>query len=374
MPDNTVNIRIGTDLSQLEGDAKKLGSALDGAAKGGIAGFEAAQQKVISLTKRVGELRNALLQTQDPAQQKQLNAALDQTRTQLGAARTQMRGMTLESREANEKVQMLAASLGVRVPQGLGQILARLPGVQQAMELAFGATIVVAFGAAIVALFPKIAEWIDQLRGVEKVNQDILNKQIELNTYLAYGGKPEVLAALTKRFNQVSNEIIRIRGEIERLQTSTKVPPSQQGGPLAGWLVGMTAAGDKVKSLKADLGPLEEAYKRLDLAMGREKLDEHNKGMEEAKKHAKELFVAQWNLNRILEQAIDWNGEIVFGYKAHTAAMRELQAAYDEEERTLENFPALITDREFALKHLPPLLQEIQARSELANEARKSVV
>jgi len=360
---------VRLDTGPAAAGVKQISSQIQGLAQSGIAGFEAVQQKVVAATKEVAALRNALLQTQDPAQQKQLNAQLTDASTRLRAAKVEMRGMSLESREANEKVQMLAASLGVQVPQGLAQILARMPAVQTAMELAFSGLIVVGFGAAIVALFPKIAEWIDRLRGVEKVNQDILNKQIELNTYLAYGGKPEVLAALTKRFNQVANDITRIRGEIERLQTSRVVPPSQQGGPLAGWLVGITAAGDKVKALKKDLGPLEDAYKKLDLAIGREKLDEHNKAMEEAKKHAKELAAARWDLNRAYEQAIDWNGEIVIGYNAHAAAMKQLQMAYDQEEASLERIPPLITDQEFALKHLPPVLQEIQAASELANEA-----
>ena len=359
MAENAVSLKIGTDLSELEAGAKGIKSALDGAANSGIAGFERVQQRVIDLTKQIGQLRNELLKTSDPAAQQRLNAALGQAQTQLKAARTEMRGMSMETREANEKAQLLAAQFGVRLPQGLGVLLARMPAVQAAMEAAFGATVVVAFGAAIVALFPKIADWIDQLRGVEAVNQDILNKQIELNTYLAYGGKPEVLAALTQRFMHVANQIKEIRAEIERLQTSAVVPPSQQGGPLAGWLVGMTAAGDKVKSLKADLGPLEEAYKRLDLAINREKLDEHNKAMEEAKKHAKELFEAEWRLDYLYEHRGD--------------ALKKAQGVYDEyaaaAAKNLEKLPPLIADQEFALKNLPPVVRELTAEYDLANEA-----
>ena len=181
MGDNAVNIRIGTDLSQLEADTKKLGSALDGAARGGIQGFEAAQQKVIDLTKRVGELRNALLQTNDPARQGQLNAALSQTSAQLQAAKTQMRGMSMETREANEKAQMLAAQFGVRLPQGLGVLLARMPAIQAAMEAAFSLTIIAAFVAGFMALIPKIKELAGEWSGFTKGMQESFQEALKAN-------------------------------------------------------------------------------------------------------------------------------------------------------------------------------------------------
>jgi hypothetical protein len=160
MAENQVTVHIGGDLSDLERDTKKLGSALDGAARGGIAGFEAAQQKVIDLTKRVGELRNALLQTSDPAAQGRLNAALGQTQKELQAAKTQMRGMSMETREASEKAQLLAASLGIQLPAAAAQLITRMRGVQQALDLAFKATAVL----AIIALIVQLVSELDKLR------------------------------------------------------------------------------------------------------------------------------------------------------------------------------------------------------------------
>src|SRR3990172_10796092 len=145
MAKNNVSIKVGTNLSGIEQDAKKLKSALDGAARGGIAGFEAAQQKVIDLTKRMAELRAEILKTDDPAQLKKLQGALGETRQRFQAARTELRGMTLEQRDATEKAQLLAGQLGVHLPAGLDRLIARMPGVQAALQAAFSLTIVGAF-------------------------------------------------------------------------------------------------------------------------------------------------------------------------------------------------------------------------------------
>ena len=228
MADNTLNIRIGTDLSELEADSKRLGSALDGAARGGIAGFEKAQQKVIDLTKQLGELRNALLQTNDPARQAQLNAALSQTSTQLQAAKTQMRGMSMETREANEKAQMLAAQFGVRLPQGLGVQLARMPAVQAAMAAAFNATIVLAVLAAIVAVIPKLDEWMDRLRGIKEAAAGVFAEIAKANEVLGAFGKPGSVVALTAELDVVAGSIRQVRTYLESLQRTA-------AGPYAGW-------------------------------------------------------------------------------------------------------------------------------------------
>jgi len=357
MAGNEVTIRIGTDLSEVEASGKKLGSALEGAASGGIAGFERVQQRVIELTKQIAQLRGELLKTSDPAQQQRLNAALGQAQKQFQAARGEMRGMTMESREANEKVQMLAASLGVRVPAGLAQIMARLPGVQAAMEVAFGATIVVAFGAAIVALFPKIADWIDQLRGVEEVNQDLLNQQIELNNYLVAAGKPKSLKALEVQFQNVSGRIGEIKQKLLELQGAPWSFERLKFGLRAATDLGLTM--DRIRALRAELGPLEEKLGKLGLAVPTEKQEEYNRALEEAAKHAKELADQLWRVEWAQEHGLD---------AAVKAAVIEIEYIAKTRD-ALAQLPPLIGDTQFALKNLPPVIQEIQARSELANAA-----
>jgi hypothetical protein len=201
---------------------KEISSQIQGLAQSGIAGFEAVQQKVIAATKEVAALRNALLQTQDPAQQKQLNAQLSEASTRLRAAKVEMRGMSLESREANEKVQMLAASLGVRVPQGLAQILARMPGIQRAMEAAFNITIIGAFVAGLVGLGVAGYREIEKLRGKTEELAGWLKKAADENMRLFLGFTTskegtERLAELTKRSAEVAHKIEALKKQLEDL-------------------------------------------------------------------------------------------------------------------------------------------------------------
>jgi len=296
MPDNELKIKLGTDLSELEAGAKQMKSALDGVASGGIAGFERVQQRVIELTKQIAQLRGELLKTSDPAQQQRLNAALGQAQKQFQAARGEMRGMTMESREANEKVQMLAASLGVRVPAGLAQIMARLPGVQAAMEVAFGATIVVAFGAAIVALFPKIAEWIDMLRGVEAVNQEILNKEMELDRYLVAGGKPERTRAMTTEYEHVAGRIDEIKKKLVELQGAPWSLGRLEFGLRAATDLGLTM--DRVRALRIELEPLQVRFEELKRAVPTEQLKEFNKAAAEGAERAAKALAFQVETTR----------------------------------------------------------------------------
>lgn len=141
--------KVTLDSGPASAGAKQIGTAMEQMAKSGIAGFEAAQQRVFDLTKQIGGLRNELLKTNDPAAQAKLNAALSQSQKELRAAKTEMRGMTLESREASEKIQLLAAQFGVHLPQGLDRLIARLPAVQMGLEKAFSAAIIFAFTRAI---------------------------------------------------------------------------------------------------------------------------------------------------------------------------------------------------------------------------------
>jgi hypothetical protein len=282
---------VGLDTSGATAGAKQVRSEIENLAKSGIAGFEAAQQKVIEFTKRVAELRNALLQTTDPARQKELNLQLDAATARMTAARTEVKGMSLEAHETAQKVQFLAASLGVQVPQGMANILAKIPALQAGMEAAFSASLVVGFGAAIVSQFPRIAEWIDNLRGVVKVNEEILAKQIEVNNALAFGGEQGGAEALEKRLNGVANEIDRIKKSLKSVGVELAVP---YGMPL---MKQTKLTRDEMKSLNEDLARLRKSYEELQFAIP---LAEQ-KAMNEANREAAE--VAKKAAQAVREQA-----------------------------------------------------------------------
>jgi hypothetical protein len=288
MPGNEVTIRIGTDLSEVEASGKKLGSALEGAASGGIAGFEQVRSRLIAATQQVVQLRKELQTATDPAVVARLNSALGTAQQQMSLARVEMRGLSTGARQATESANMLAAQLGIQLPAGLERIIARMPGVQAAMGVAFGATIVVAFGAAIVALFPKIAEWIDMLRGVEAVNQDILNKEMELSRYLVAGGKPERTKAMTTEFEHAAGRIDEIKRKLMELQGAPFSFDRLKFGLRAATDFGLTM--DRVKALRAELEPLQVRFEELKRAVPTEKLKEFNAAVKEgAERSAKAL-------------------------------------------------------------------------------------
>jgi hypothetical protein len=315
MPDNTVNIRIGTDLSELEADSKKLGSALEGAAQGGIGGFEQVRSRLVAATQQVVQLRKELQTATDPAVVARLNTALGTAQQQMSLARVEMRGISTGARQATESANMLAAQLGINLPAGIERVIARMPGVQAAMGVAFGATIVVAFGAAIVTLFPKIAEWIDMLRGVEAVNQDILNKEMELDRYLVAGGKPERTSAMTTEFEHVAGRIDEIKRKLIELQGAPWSLGRLEFGLRAATDLGLTM--DRVKALRIELEPLQTRFEELKRAVPTEQLKEFNKtAAEGAERSAKALLFQVETIREDYARLLDLQEKAVEAEKA----------------------------------------------------------
>ena len=195
--------------------------------------------------------------------------------------------MSLESREANEKAQMLAASLGIHLPLGLGRLLARMPALQGAMAAAFNATIILAVGAAVVAILPKLDEWMDKLRGIESVTADVFTKVADLNRFLASGGKPEALSWLRTEIRNVEGDIQRVEAHLKRLTT---LPGGKEMAALApGLSLGMEL-GQKwtnrkeVALLNEQLANLKKRYDDLGAAIPIAVVKEHNKATEDAAK------------------------------------------------------------------------------------------
>jgi len=324
-------VRLATD--QAVAGTKQVRSEVERLASTGIAGFERVQQRVIDLTKRMAELRNELLRTSDPARQAQLNAELAKAQTQLRAAKTEMRGVTMESQQAVGQVQMLAGQFGVQVPAGIARLMSRLPALQGALQAAFSVTVVLAFGAAIVSLFPKIADWIDQLRDVRDVNQEILNKQIELNRYLAQGGKEANLKALTTEFantagriNEIKNQLKAITGENwswQRLKYGFNL------------LTDFGKSSDQVKALVQEINPLIDRYDELTLLIPKMRLDEHNQllgdqaGKTKAAAEATERLSAAEHQRRAF---LEWEteGGLEAQWDALWQRMDEAEVAYYE--------------------------------------------
>jgi len=362
----TVSGEVTLKTAQVAQGARQVGSEIEGLAKSGIAGFEATRQKVIDLTKQLAGLRNELLKTNDPARQAQLNAQLTQTQAQFKAARTEMHGMNLESGETREKIQMLAGSLGVQVPAGIARIMARMPALTTAMSVAFNATLVVAVGAAIVSLFPKIADWIDKLRGVEDVNEGILEKQIEINRLLVAGGKAETFKALEAQYTNNARRIGEIDSQLKKMGNTAAAVGGNEGIVFGKAATAIGMHSDAIKALNKELKHLTERQKELDLAIPKAKQDEQNKAMEEAAKAAEKAGQAA-------KHFADYQEQLRWSLEGTNGALQALIELHDKEKRAEELATAAadaeIAVRKAGLKDLPPVIKDIYTSEELATDA-----
>ena len=151
MPDNEVQIRVGTDLSQLESDAKSLGSSFDELGRTGAGNFGALRGKVVELTAELVNLKKQLAATSDPADMERLNSSITKTKDQMSLARTELRGMTMASRESSEALALLSNQFSIQIPMGMDRVLAKSPMVQAGILQAFNGIVIGAFIGSIEA-------------------------------------------------------------------------------------------------------------------------------------------------------------------------------------------------------------------------------
>lgn len=286
MAGNEVTIRIGTDLSEVEASGKKLGSALEGAAQGGIVGFEQVRTRLIAATQQVVQLRKELQTATDPAVVARLNAALGTAQQQMSLARVEMRGLSTGARQTTESANMLAAQLGIQLPAGLERLIARCPAVQAAMAAAFNATIVLAIAAAIVEVIPRLDAWMDKLRGIESVTADVFTRVAELNRFVVSGGKPEAVSWLRTELRNVIGEISRVEEHLKRLTTTIQMP----GVQIPGWLKAWFNRGE-VELLEKQLTDLKKRYEEIGSAIPIDKVKEFNAAAKEGAERSRKALL-----------------------------------------------------------------------------------
>jgi hypothetical protein len=329
-----VSGNVVLDTGQAAAGAKQVEGAITGIAKSGVAAFEAARQKVIELTQQMGALRNEILKTDDPAKLQQLQNSLGETRQRLLAARTEMRGMGLASAEANQKAALLAGTFGIQIPQGLGQLIAKSQLAQQALGAAFNVSIVLAVGAAILALLPKIAAWIDDLRGVEKVNQQILASTAKLNAALGAFGKVGSLAALNAQAATVAGNLAEATKRLKDLRDEAKEPFIASGteqtlGVVAEHLKAFQKNADAIKNAEADVARYTKDQEELNKAIDAARVDEHAKATDKAAEASKRAAEAA-------RQFADRQAQLKAQLEGSLGALQSLTNFYDQEKKSAE--------------------------------------
>lgn len=327
-----VSGQVRLDTGPAVKGAKEVGSEIEKLSRTGIAGFEAAQQKVIDLTKRVAELRNEVLRTNDPAASAKLNAALKQSSRELLAASKEMRGMTLESREAAEKIQLLSGTLGVQLPAGIASVLAKLPGLQSALGAAFSVSIVGAFAVGFISLIPKIRDLSSEWGGFTKKMQEDFQKAIEENEKLlrqfsTVFQSPREIGK--QRLEETNAEIGRVSALIETFEKLKDVKADEF---LA--LREQLPAGVTEKKLREDLAALSERQTAQLQRLNAVNVEFNEKGAAAVKKHAQELTAFAERQEKVREEIEKTGGAVLAAqqyFKDLAKVEQDAQVALDAE-------------------------------------------
>jgi len=107
-------------------------------------------------------------------QQQRVEAGVNTNVSGLRKAGDAMRRLTADQRQGAEAAQLLGARLGVQLPRSVNNLIAQSKLLGPALNLAFGAGAVLAFGAAIGQLvLPKLQELHESLTGIKELTQTI---------------------------------------------------------------------------------------------------------------------------------------------------------------------------------------------------------
>lgn len=142
-------------------DFEKFGQA-------GIFVFEDIQHKLIETTRTMAELRAEILVTTDAQEKFALQQKLAGVREQYTALRTEMRGMRYEMTEATEKANLLGEAIGVHIPYEIERVIARIPGIQTALQAAFEGGIIIAAAGLVMELGRKVYDLVEEYSGLSK--------------------------------------------------------------------------------------------------------------------------------------------------------------------------------------------------------------
>jgi len=178
-----------TGMDQLAVASSRAQTEVRALGVGGIQAIEGLETQVVALATESVVLRNQLIQNRGA--QDALNAAqqagtltnqehsirvrvlaqeenrLEQSLRKVsfahGAAARDLRTLQFQARDTAQDMQLLAGSLGVRLPAGLASLAARIGGVQRIMQAAFSATVWVAFASVAIQAIRGVADWVREL-------------------------------------------------------------------------------------------------------------------------------------------------------------------------------------------------------------------
>src|SRR5574341_298107 len=135
--------------------------------------------------------------------------------------------MSKQQKQARDATQLLGNTLGVQLPREIEKLIAKSSIIGPLMSTAFNATVVVAFGAAVIALIPQIQAGAQALggftEGLRKLEQAAKDANRELRIAMGARGLQETnaeIVALDKRIEA----LIKAQDEQKRLSALALAP------------------------------------------------------------------------------------------------------------------------------------------------------
>jgi hypothetical protein len=288
---------------------------------GGVFAFEQIKRRVIEATSEVGALRQEILGTNDAAKLDQLNAQLDQARARMTAARTEMRAMRMETTETREKADLLADSMGVRIPGALGKLTGQIPAVQGLMNALFAPTLALFFAEAVNNVAVKIGDMARQMGGFGEAERKAYESALEYNSRLILQSlelkeKMQAVSVIGKEgaakyaiearnaaaaAKEEAVELERVKKNMEEQEKVVKRLSDRKNLPFAsGEQIKITGEGIEAYNLEeefnkaeASLKRMQQTYNELDTKLRERPVKTGERGAEEAARQGEEARSVQ---------------------------------------------------------------------------------
>jgi gas vesicle protein len=114
--------------------------------------------------------------------------------------------MNKDHERARQSAQLLANTMGIAVPRALESILAKTPGVSQALNAAFAATVIVTFAKEVLALVDNLTGYSEQLGKIQAQNDALISSVAAANkTLLGPQSLKQVQADILRTTKYVSD-------------------------------------------------------------------------------------------------------------------------------------------------------------------------
>ncbi|MDP9264075.1 MAG: hypothetical protein M3O85_07135, partial [Acidobacteriota bacterium] len=124
--------------------------------------------------------------------------------------------MIKQHRQANDAASLLARTFGIEMPRQLEKFLSKSSLIGPALSTAFNASIILAAGAAVIALIPQIQEAASAVGGFTKAMREVEQAAIDANNALLAAMGRKAFPEIDKNIDTLTNEhnaLKKSRGE-----------------------------------------------------------------------------------------------------------------------------------------------------------------